>query len=101
MARPKSLPDDQIRVTVRLPQTLVDALTGPTRRYRQTSPGHLSAAVRQALHHYLACPELQQAEAEAQAIADVQAAAAAQAVADWPREVEAKEAAREARRQAR
>jgi hypothetical protein len=101
MARPKSLPDDHIRITVRVPLTLVEDLAGPSRRYRHTGSFRLSDAVRQALTHYLTCPDLLRAEADAKAIADAKDAERALEIEAWGREWEAKEAAREARRAAR
>jgi hypothetical protein len=63
----KELGEAQVRVTVRLPQALYDELVGSHRRYRYTSTGYFSDVCRKALLHYLACPDLQRAEAEAKA----------------------------------
>jgi hypothetical protein len=60
----KELGDEQVRVTVRLPQALYEDLVGPHRRYRYTGTGYLSDMVRRAVSHYLTCPDLQRAEAE-------------------------------------
>jgi hypothetical protein len=61
----KELGDEQVRVTVRLPQALYDDLVGRHRIYRYTGTGYISDMVRRAVRHYLACPDLQRAEAEA------------------------------------
>jgi metal-responsive CopG/Arc/MetJ family transcriptional regulator len=60
----KELGDEQVRVTVRLPQALYDDLVGSHRLYRYTGTGSISDMVRRAVRHYLACPDLQRAEAE-------------------------------------
>jgi hypothetical protein len=54
-----------VRKGVRLPQALYDELVGSHRRYRYTSTGYFSNVCRKALLHYLECPDLQRAEAEA------------------------------------
>jgi len=95
----KELGEEPIRVTVRLPRTLYDDLVGPQRRYYSTGLGSISAVIRKALLHFLACPDLHRAEADASAVEEARAAATAQAVAAWLREYEAQEAAKEARRQ--
>ena len=99
MARPKALTDDQVRVAVRLPRALYEELVGVSRHYRHTQGGPLSTLVRKAITHFLTCPTLQQAEAEAQANAEALHARIEQQMAAYMREQEAKDAAREARGQ--
>ena len=100
MPRPKQLPDDHVRVTVRLSQTLVAELVGFHRRYVHTGGGSLSAVVRKALDHYLACPDLRRAEEDHEAVVAYHLARIEQEMAAFAQELDAKEEAREARRQA-
>jgi hypothetical protein len=97
---PKELSDDQVRITVRLPAALYEDLVGPGRRYYHTGKGALSCMVRRAIQHFLDCPDLQRAEADARAAFEERAAAIEQEVAAWAHAQAVKEAARMARPQA-
>ena len=71
---PKHLSNDQVRITVRLPLALYEDLVGVHRRYRYTSTGYISDVVRRALRHFLNCPDLRRAEADARAAFEEQVA---------------------------
>lgn len=54
----KELGDDQVRVTVRLPRRLYDALLAVQRaRYGGELEPRVGSLLRHALRHYVACPD--------------------------------------------
>ena len=54
----KELGEDQIRVTVRLPHRLYDALMAVQRaRYGEGLQPRVGALLRHAIRHYVACPD--------------------------------------------
>jgi hypothetical protein len=79
----KELGDEQIRVTVRLPQALYDELVGPGRQYRHTGSRSVSDMCRRAIVHYLQCPDLQRTEAEAREAYEQREAISQATIAAW------------------
>jgi Arc/MetJ-type ribon-helix-helix transcriptional regulator len=63
----KRLGDDSVRITVRLPKDLHDAIWQARRGLPQRDTGFLSRLVRDALQHYLDCETLQPARKAKQA----------------------------------
>src|SRR5262245_47872453 len=77
----KEFGDDQVRITVRLPQHLYAALVSNDRHTWKEAT--LSRRVRTALEHLLTCPVRLQDEAEAQAAAEARSAEITAQMAAW------------------
>ena len=63
--REKELGDEQVRVTVRLPQGLYDAVRATRRQRWGWGARNISLIIRDALQHYLTCPACRQADQDA------------------------------------